>query len=301
MARENQAVATGPMVAVIDFVNKLHHDTYPFIHPSNYNLSGRNVFITGASKGIGRSTALSFARAGASGIALAARSSLSSLIDDMKTAAKDAGRPEPKIHTYAMDVSDRAAIERIAAQVDKDFSGRLDILINNAGYLEEFVPITESDPDEWWKTWEVNLRGTYLVTRSFLPLMLKSGAKTIINMSSVGAHRTRPGASSYQTGKMAVCRFTEFINSEYGEQGIIAIAIHPGGVMTELASRMPKYTHGILVDTPGLAADSIIYLTAERKEWLAGRYISVNWDMEEFEGKKEEIIKGDLLKFRMAM
>lgn len=219
-------------------------DTYPLIDPKKANLKGKNVFITGSSKGIGRAIALSYARAGASGIAIAARSSLSTLEIEIASAAKEAGHAEPKVFSYHMDVVDREAIERTAKQVDEAFSGRLDILINNAGYLEAFTPIVESDPDEWWKTWTVNMRGPYLVTRAILPIMLKGGDKQIVNMSSIGAHAKMSGASGYQTSKFALCRFTEFIMAEYGEQGVLAFAVHPGGVMTELAGNMPKNMHG---------------------------------------------------------
>ena len=87
------------------------------------------------------------------------------------------------------------------------------------------------------------MRGSYLVTRSFLPLLLKGGDKQIVNLSSIGAHAMRFGASAYQTSKLAVLRFTEFIMSEYGEKGILAFAVHPGGVMTEMGARMPSHTH----------------------------------------------------------
>lgn len=87
------------------------------------------------------------------------------------------------------------------------------------------------------------MRGPYLVTRSFLPLLLKGGDKQIVSLSSIGAHVTRSGASAYQTSKLAVLRFTEFIMSEYGDKGILAFAVHPGGVMTDMGARMPTYTH----------------------------------------------------------
>ena len=229
----------------ISFTKTYHTDTYPFIQPtSSSSLSGKTVFITGASKGIGRALTLSYTRSGVSALALAARSSLNSLLTEIKDVAKTAGVPVPKVFTYTMDVAERAAIEECAAQTAKDLAGRLDILINNAGYLESAKPIAESDPDEWWKTWTVNMRGTYLVTRALLPLMLKGGDKTIVNLSSVGALRPRPGMSGYQTTKVAVCRFTEYIEAEYGNQGVLALAVHPGGVMTELAANMPKETHG---------------------------------------------------------
>jgi len=292
---------TPPDNAGKNFTPTIHNDTYPFISPTNLSLHGKHVFITGASKGIGRATALSYAKAGASALALSARSSLSALVPEVAAAAKAAGRPPPKVFTYEIDVSSRESIESVAKQAAHDLDGRLDILINNAGYLEIFTPIVDSNPDEWWKTWTVNVRGLYLVTRAFLPLMLKAGDKTIVNLSSVGAHGKRPGASGYQTTKLAVCRFTEFIMAEHGEEGVFAFAVHPGGVMTELSANMPKQTHGILIDTPEMAADTITFLTGEKRTWLAGRYISCNWDMEELLKMETDIVDRDLLKFRMAV
>lgn len=136
-----------------------------------------------------------------------------------------------------------------AAALTKGAFGGLDILINNAGRLESFVPIVDGDIDEHWNTWEVNYRGLYWVTKAFLPLMLakkrdgQDGLKTIVNLTSIGAHLTIPGGSAYQTSKLAVLRLTEILCAEYGEQGLLSFAVHPGGVMTELSSKMPKALH----------------------------------------------------------
>ena len=78
------------------------------------------------------------------------------------------------------------------------------------------------------------------MTRSFLPLLLASSGKTILNITSVGAHFTSYGASAYQTTKFALLRLSEFSNAEYGDQGILAYSLHPGGVVTALAQGMPK-------------------------------------------------------------
>lgn len=169
--------------------------------------------------------------------------------------------------------------------------------------------MADQDPMEWCRTIDINLKGPYLVTRAFLPLLLSSPApsnggealKTILNVSSIGAHKLMPGASAYQTTKLALLRFSEFVNAEYAEKGVLCYSIHPGGVMTELAKAMPKSAHGLLVDTPALAADSVVWLTAERREWLAGRYVSVTWDMEELVKKRDEIEAKDLLKVRMLV
>lgn len=100
-------------------------------------------------------------------------------------------------------------------------------------------------------------------------------------------------------GKLAILRFGEFLNTDYAEQGLISFGIHPGGVPTELAKGMPEFMHSALIDQPRLAGDSIVWLTAERREWLKGRYISATWDMKELLDKRPQIEKEDLLKVRM--
>jgi NAD(P)-dependent dehydrogenase (short-subunit alcohol dehydrogenase family) len=283
-----------------NFTKTIHHDTYAAIDPIKANLSGKAVFITGSSKGVGKATAITYAKAGVSKIAIAARSSLSSVKQEVLSAAKDAGREEPAVLSLQLDVSDAKSVEEAANTVQEQW-GSLDILINNAGYLETWKSIAETDPEEWWKSWDVNVKGTYLVTRAFIPLLLKGELKTIVNLSSIGGHRARPGASAYQTAKFAIMRFTEFIDSEYGEQGLIAFSSHPGGIPTELALNMPENMHANLNNTPELAGDTLGWLTKERREWLAGRYVSCNWDVEELESKKDTILKGELLKVRMAV
>jgi len=138
-----------------DFVPTIHRDTYPAINPATKSdLTGKHVFITGASKGIGRATACAYAKAGVAAIGLGARSDLSSLEGEIQDAAKQAGKKAPKILSIKLDVEDRASIEKAAKEIESTF-GSLDILINNAGYLEKALPILDTDPDEWWKTWNI--------------------------------------------------------------------------------------------------------------------------------------------------
>jgi NAD(P)-dependent dehydrogenase (short-subunit alcohol dehydrogenase family) len=227
------------------FIEPVHHDTYAEIDPATKsNLKGKSVFISGASKGVGRATALSYAKAGASQIAIAARSPLSSLESEIANAAKAAGKPAPQVLSIKLDVQNLESVKSAAEETEKAF-GRIDILINNAGYLETARPVADSDPDEYWTTWEINYRGVYWVTRAFLPLLLEAegGLKTIVNLSSAGAHNLRPGMSGYQTSKFAILKFSEFLCAEYAGQGLLAYSVHPGGVPTALALNMPKETH----------------------------------------------------------
>lgn len=197
------------------------------------------MFITGASKGVGRATAISFAKAGAAGIAIAARSELFDVEADILSATKAAGKTSPRVLKINLDVTDHASVKSAARQVEETF-GRLDILINNAGYLSSFDPVADTDPTDWWVNWEINIRGVYWVTREILPLLLKGGEKTIVNISSIGAHGLREGASGYQTTKFALLRFTEYICVEYANQGVLAYCAHPGAVSTELGRKMPE-------------------------------------------------------------
>ncbi|MCJ1379117.1 hypothetical protein MMC17_002217 [Xylographa soralifera] len=289
-----------------NFTSTIHSDTYSFIDSSKCDLSGKYVFITGASKGIGRATALAFAKAGAAAVGIGARSDLESLVHEIADTTSRNGKPAPQIVKVQLDITNRASVETAASEVKKAFGGRLDILVNNAGVLEEPTKIVDSDPDVWWNSYTVNIKGVYLVTRAFLPMMLAGAGgkadKQIINVASIGALWCFPGLSSYQTGKLALLRLAEFINAEYGDQGILAYSIHPGNVVTNITDHFKTPIKGFLfTDKPELSADTIVYLTKERREWLAGRYVSANWNMPQFLDKKDEIVKGDLLKVRMTL
>lgn len=291
------------------FVPTNHQHSYDLINPSKADLSGKYVLVTGASRGIGRAIALSYAKAGVSGIAILARTDLSSFVPELLEAAAKAATTAtrsnnrtqtPIVLCLIADITDISAVKAAADTVAETF-GQVDILINNAGYLETFSPVIDSDPDEWWRSFEVNVKGVYLMAKMFLPLVLASQDKTIIAISSIGAHLTAPGASGYQTTKLAVLRLNSFLMAEYGDQGLIAYGCHPGGVMTDLARKMPDVYHQYLADDPELAGDTLVYLTRTRRDWLADRYVDVTWDMGELFQKKDIIVRDDLLKVRLRV
>ncbi|KAL8882240.1 MAG: hypothetical protein Q9198_000730 [Flavoplaca austrocitrina] len=288
-----------------NFTSTLRTDTYPTIDPNNLDLSGKHVFLSGASKGVGRAAALSFVKAGVAALAIAARSDLSSLEQELKVLGAGARmRSPPLIKTIVLDISDPQSVDKAAAEASRAFRGKLDILINNAGVMEEFKPTLESDPDQWWNTWTINVRGTYLLTRALLPLLLQGDGqmnKQIVMLTSIGAFMPAPGGSAYQMSKLALLRYAEYLNIEYGAQGIVAYALHPGAIPTDIGLTMPKFLHAKLIDKPELAADTIVYWTSKKREWLRGRYISCTWDVTEFLQKREDIVGGDKLKLKLAL
>ncbi|KAK2749373.1 Potassium channel [Myotisia sp. PD_48] len=276
-----------------DVTSIVHNDTYPTINPAKLDLAGKAVFISGGSKGLGRAIVLSFATAGASYIAVGARSDVSSLEVEIHSAAKSAHRAAPKFLPLKLDITDQKSVDEAAVAVEKEF-GKCDIVVSNAGILAAMGKIADSDPQEWWNVFEVNVRGSYLISRAFLPLLTKSdGPKYFVQISSVGAHLIGPRLSAYQTSKLAVLRLSQFIDAEYSDQGVISFAVHPGNMPTDMvggSNGVPDHLKHIFIDTPALGADTIAYLTSEQRAWLGGRYINVTWDMSELMAKAEEIM-----------
>jgi NAD(P)-dependent dehydrogenase (short-subunit alcohol dehydrogenase family) len=216
-----------------DMTATIHSDTYPAIDPTKADLTGKAVFVTGGSRGLGRAMVLSFAQAGASYIAVGARSDLSQVAKDAEAAALSANRAAPKFLPINLDIADPKSVEDAAAAVEKAF-GRCDIVVNNAGVIGDMVLIGDSNPDAWWRVLEVNLRGPYLISRAFLPLLLKTGDAYVVNISSVGAHLVGPTLSAYQISKLSVLRFSQFLNAEYAGKGVVSFAIHPGNIPTDM-------------------------------------------------------------------
>ncbi|KAG0646534.1 Short chain dehydrogenase mpl6 [Hyphodiscus hymeniophilus] len=291
-----------PSTGDYEVTTVLHNDSYPEISPLSIAPLNKAVFVVGASRGIGLAIAKSFAQAGASHIALGARSELTSVKEEVLKAAADAKRSAPQVLCVELDVASQKSTEAASALVEKEF-GKLDILLINAGKFSMGPLIADTDPEEWWDIYNVNLKGPYLISRACLPLMLKGGDKTIVTTASVGAFLITPGLSAYQDSKLAVLRLMEFVNREYADEGVTAFAIHPGNVPTELIGGpegIPEDLKHIFVETPELSADTIVYLTKEKRVWLGGRYINVTWDMPELMAKEDEVVKGDKLKVKFV-
>ncbi|KAI3201024.1 hypothetical protein DTO027I6_6127 [Penicillium roqueforti] len=102
---------------------------------------------------------------------------------------------------------------------------------------------------------------------------------------------------------MAITRLTEFMATEFGPQGLVAILIHPGNCLTDMSRRIaPEELHGTAFpEIPELVGDTIVWLGIQRREWLNSRFLSVTWDMKELEERKDDIVQRDVLKFRLTL
>ncbi|KAF7198539.1 Short chain dehydrogenase citE [Pseudocercospora fuligena] len=251
----------------------VHNDTYPEIDPTKSDYTGKSVFISGASR----------------------------------AAAKAAGRKEPKVLQVKIDISDEKSVNEGVKKIESEFES-LDVVINNAGiiHMDKEAKLHQQDSVKWLQQMQINIFGTYLLTRSIIPLVLKSSLKTLISISSVGATCISPGLSAYQISKMATTRLQEFIAVEYTDEGLIAFSVHPGNVLTDIVGNgegMDEKLKSVFTESREICADTLVKLSEVRREWLSGRYVNVTWDMPEFlsDKRREEIVSGDLLKLKMAV
>ena len=277
----------------------IHHDTYPFIAPSNFagSLKGKVVLITGASRGIGRSTALAFAAAGAHVAALArTKPDLDSLVSEIKTKHSI---PAFGLTFDALSSDFSASI----AQVEKAL-GPVDILINNAGTTRLAKFVEDENVDAWWKVFEVNVKVPVAMIHAILPSFLARGSGTIITIGSKASEITLPFMSAYVGSKAAIQKAIQILDLELKPKGIFNYLIHPGSITTALADQegvvlgdemqaMMNAYAPYMNDTLALAADSLVALAVYSGKgeagFLSGRYWSADEDLEEILAKKEEI------------
>ncbi|KAH9173308.1 hypothetical protein EDB89DRAFT_2228772 [Lactarius sanguifluus] len=187
-----------------------HHDAYSTIDPkeafANQTYRDKVVLITGASRSIGQGTAIAYAMAGAN-VAIAGRSQQTL---DKTAAAIHAAVSGAQVLVVPVDVGDPKATE-VAVQATLERFGRLDVLIPNAGALSNFnQKLGFKDPDRWWNTFEVNVRGVYDTVRASLPALEKTSGRIMV-ISSSGAQLRVPYASDYTTSKHPINRLIEFI------------------------------------------------------------------------------------------
>jgi NAD(P)-dependent dehydrogenase (short-subunit alcohol dehydrogenase family) len=231
-----------PAVVNIDhFTPTLHSKPCRSIDPTEVHLpSPFVVCIIGASRGIGEGVALSYAKAGATGIVLAARSA-----GQLQNVAQNIATINSEIRTSIVhcDITSSDSVESLAQCVKKEF-GRLDVLVINSGFSGSVeLKVTEGDPKDWQQAFDVNAIGTYLAAHYFIPILLCSpnGAKAFIAVGSIASciRRGIIANSKYCISKLAQTRIIEHIAEQFGEEGLLSIAVHPGAVATEMADSAP--------------------------------------------------------------
>ncbi|KAF2871137.1 hypothetical protein BDV95DRAFT_573352 [Massariosphaeria phaeospora] len=275
------------------FTRSTHRDVYPAVDPAQPSLSqkGKVVVITGASQGIGsRGFVPAFAAAGAKAIVLVARNA-----DKLAAVADSVTKNYPNVEVLSVptDITDPAAVAALFEKVKSKY-GHADVLVNNAGGFNALGPAKDVAINDWWKDMEVNVYGPLLVTQGFLKLLpsAETPAK-IISLTSGAAVEVLPGMSAYSISKQAGLNLITYVAAE--NPNVFAVSLHPGVVLTDMVFEAFQV---FAKDTPELVGGVGTWLASWEadRSFLAGRYMNVNWDVEELEGRKEEIEKGNLLK-----
>jgi NADP-dependent 3-hydroxy acid dehydrogenase YdfG len=196
----------------------------------NGEIKDKIILITGASSGIGESTARLLSEQGAA-VALAARR-----LNRLQEIAKDLHAKGGNVEIFETDVTDEQACNQLAKEVEDKF-GRVDVLVNNAGVML-LGPVLNAPTDEWRQMMDVNVLGLLYMTHAVLPGMTKQKSGHIINISSVAGRTASAGSAVYNATKWAVNAFTEALRHELvqGKTNIRTTLIEPGAVVTELIS-----------------------------------------------------------------
>ncbi|HVZ07572.1 SDR family NAD(P)-dependent oxidoreductase [Rhodopila sp.] len=237
------------------------------------------VLITGALTGIGRATALAFAREGAH-IVVSGRHEEAG--QELAAALRDLGAEALFVRA---DVRREEEVETLVARAVAAF-GRLDAAVNNAGTEGSPGPVTDQDGDRYAVTFDTNVLGTVLSLKHEMRVMLSQGHGSIVNLSSTMGHKGVPGASIYTASKHAVEGLTKAAALEGAPAGVRVNAVAPGPVDTAMldrftggADRKAGLVAGVPMKRAGRPeeiAQAILFLASDKASFITGQILSVD-------------------------
>ena len=194
------------------------------------SLEGQTAIVTGAAEGIGHAVAQRLARAGAT-VALADRNG-----EGASAAAAGLGG---KAFGVATDVTDRASVERmVAAALER--TGRIDVLVNNAGIGGRAAPVWEQTDEDWDAALRINLTGVFYCCRAVIPHMRERRYGRIVNVASIAGKEGNPNMSAYSASKAGVIAFTKSLAKEVATEGICVNAITPAVIRTRILEQLTQ-------------------------------------------------------------
>ncbi len=244
-------------------------------------LEGKNVIITGASRGIGKGIAEIFANYGANVAFTYSSSEAPALALEKELTAKGV-----KAKAYKSNAANFEEAEALISSVLEDFDGGIDVLINNAGITKDnlLMRMSESDFDA---VIEVNLKSVFNMTKAVQRTMLKQRKGSIINMSSVVGVKGNAGQANYAASKAGMIGFTKSIAAELGSRNIRCNAIAPGFIETEMTDKLDEkvvqgWRDGIPLKRGGTTEDianACLFLASDLSSYVTGEVLNVNGGM----------------------
>jgi NAD(P)-dependent dehydrogenase (short-subunit alcohol dehydrogenase family) len=246
-------------------------------------LQGKVALITGGTTGIGRDTAVLFAREGGKVVITGRRETEG---NETVALAKAAGGECLFVKSDVAKVAD----VQLAVQKTVEKFGRLDVAFNNAGVEGRWVPIIEQTEADFDQVFDINVKGVWLCLKYEIQQMLKQGSGgAIINMSSVAGHMGSAGAAIYVASKHAVIGLTRTAALEYASKGIRVNAVCPAVIETAMADRAfgtPEVMKRVLAlhplgrfGKPMEIAEAVLWLASEKSSFMTGHYITLDGGM----------------------
>lgn len=240
------------------------------------DFKGKNVIVTGASRGIGLTIAQAFAQAGAN-VAICATNESA-----LQTAAETLKSFGGKVFTQVVNVSKAEDCENFIANTVKEF-GSLDVLVNNAGITKDNLTVRMSEED-WDAVLNVNLKGTFLMSKAALKVMFKKRSGNIVNISSVVGEMGNAGQANYVASKAGMIGLTKTFAKEFGSRNVRVNAVAPGFVQTAMTDALPedvkeKALSAVALKrfaTPQDIAKAVLFLASEDASYITGHVLAVN-------------------------
>ena len=231
------------------------------------------ALVTGASTGVGRHLVEGLAARGMAVAGLARGSQR--LTATMTEVAESTGA---RTLAVTADVTDRASVEAAVAEVVAEL-GQVDLLVNNAGLIDEFeVPLWEADPDQWWDVVTSHIKGGFLLCRAVVPWMVLRNHGRIVNLASGMSVRGRPEYSAYSVAKTGLMRMTETLAGALDGTDVHAFDVAPGVVETEMTRAMPMWKGFTDWTPPERVVDLVGAIAAGELDAWSGRFVRAGRD-----------------------
>lgn len=240
-------------------------------------LKGKTAVVTGGSRGIGRAISVALAKSGAS-VAVVYAGNTQAAAETCEQIEQLGG----KAKSYACDVSDFKACEKLVSEITADF-GSIDILINNAGVTADNLCIRMKE-EEFDRVISVNLKGDFNMIRHIAPMMVRKRAGRIINITSVMGIMGNAGQANYAASKAGVIGLTKSVAKELASRGITCNAIAPGFIETDMTDKLPEKLKNEYVNqiplkrtgSPEEVAALAAFLASDGAQYITGTVIPVD-------------------------